>query len=95
MEMDISVGEGGDLLHTDMLLCSGMCKKVIVRTDKVSEAQDSRWTQTVCVTYCRNGTNDHEQPRSVPFGSTRSNRVKTRPHQAYSQFLTILKRFPE
>ena len=27
----------------------------------------------------RKGTNDHEQPRSVPFGSTRSNRVKTRP----------------
>ena len=27
----------------------------------------------------RNGTNGHEQPRSVPSGSTRSNRVKTRP----------------
>ena len=24
--------------------------------------------------------NDHEQPHSVPFGSTRSNRVKTRPY---------------
>ena len=23
----------------------------------------------------KNGTNDHEQPRSVPFGPTRSNRV--------------------
>ena len=30
---------------------------------------------------CRNGANDHEQPRSVPFGSTRSNRIKTRPEK--------------
>ena len=29
----------------------------------------------------RNGTNGHEQPRSVPSGSTRSNRVQTRPHR--------------
>ena len=28
----------------------------------------------------RNGTNGHEQPRSVPSDSTRSNRVETRPH---------------
>ena len=28
----------------------------------------------------RSGTNDHEQPRSVSFGSTRSTRVETRPH---------------
>ena len=27
----------------------------------------------------RNGTNGHEQPPSVPSGSTRSNRVKRRP----------------
>ena len=31
-----------------------------------------------------NGTNGHEQPRSVPSGSTRSNRVKTCPESTGS-----------
>ena len=31
----------------------------------------------------RNGTNGHEQPRSVPSGSIKSNRVKTRPYTLY------------
>ena len=30
----------------------------------------------------RNGTNDHEHPRSVPFRPTRSNRVETHPEQS-------------
>ena len=32
----------------------------------------------------RNGTNGHDQRRSVPSGSTRSNRVETRPYYYYS-----------
>ena len=53
-------------------------QKVIVRTDLSGEAQDSGWTQTRFF-LPRNGTNGHEQPRSVSSGFTRSNRVKTRP----------------
>ena len=35
------------------------------RTDSAGEAQDSERTQTVFFLR-KNGTNDHEQPRSVP-----------------------------
>ena len=49
-------------------------QKVTVRTELAGEAQDSAWTQTRLFTYNKNGTNDHEQPRSVPFGPARSNR---------------------
>ena len=39
--------------------------KDTVRTDSAGVAQDSAWTQTRFLD--RNGTNDHEQPRSVPL----------------------------
>ena len=39
--------------------------KNTVRTDSAGEAQDSAWAQTSFLK--RNGTNDHEKPRSVPL----------------------------
>ena len=42
------------------------CAKDNVRADSTGEAQDSAWTQTRFF-LDRNGTNDHEQPRSVPL----------------------------
>ena len=47
MEMDITVDGGGHLLRTHtLLLCRGMCQKVVVRADLAGEAQDSGCTQT-------------------------------------------------
>ena len=69
-----AVDGGGRLKWPNtLLLCRGMCKKVIVRTDLAGEAQDSAWTQpAVFFTEERNGTNDHEQSRSVPSSPTNS-----------------------
>ena len=54
-------------------------QKVIVRNDLTGEAKDSGWPQTRF--FPRNGTNDQEQSRCVPFCPTRLNRVKTRPER--------------
>ena len=43
----------------------------------------------------RNGTNDHEQPRSVPFGWTRSRRVKTRRQYRSPRIVWTAVRYPE
>ena len=45
---------------------AGAFAKDTVRADSTGEAQDSAWTQTRFF-LDRNGTNDHEQPRSVPL----------------------------
>ena len=78
MEMDITVDGGGHLLRSNkLLLCRGMCKRlsfVLIWLTKPKILDGPKH-----VFQPRNGTNDHEWPRSVPFGSTRSNRVKTRP----------------
>ena len=51
-------------------------QKVTVRTDLAGEAQYSAWTQHGCLP--RNGANDHEQPRSVPFRSVPQGRIGLR-----------------
>ena len=56
--------------HEHAVVVSWHVQKVIILTDLSGEAQESRWTP-----------NDHERPRSVPLGSTRPNRVKTRPFE--------------
>ena len=56
--------------HEHAVVVSWHVQKVIILTDLAGEAQESRWTP-----------NDHERPRSVPLGSTRPNRVKTRPFE--------------
>ena len=88
MEMDITVDGGSGhllLLRTNMLLllllllCRCMCKRLSLVL--IWLASPRFWTDPNTVfTYCRNGTNERGQPRSVPFGSTRSTRVKARPY---------------
>ena len=77
MEIDITVGGGGHVLRTNtLLLCRGMRKRfpfVLTRLARLKTLDGP--THDLLP---RNGTDDHEQPRSVPSGSTRSNRVKTR-----------------
>ena len=79
MEVDITVDGGGHVLRTNtLLLCRGMRKRfpfvvTWLARPKILDGPKHDFLP-------RNGTNGHEQPRSVPSGSTRSNRVKTRPH---------------
>ena len=79
MEIDITVDGGGHVLRTNtMLLCRGMRKGlsfvlVWLARPKILDGPKDEF-------FPRNGTNGHEKPRSVPSGSTRSNRVKTRHH---------------
>ena len=79
MEIDITVDGGGHVWRTNtLLLCRGMRKgfpSVLawLARPKILDGPKHDFSP-------RNGTNDHEQPRSVPSGSTRSNRVMTRPH---------------
>ena len=62
--------------HADV---SWHVRKVVIRTDLAGEAQDSGWTDGPKHGFLpRNGTNDHEQPRSVPFGYIRSNILQLR-----------------
>ena len=42
-----------------------VCAKYTVRADSAGEAQGSAWPKHVFLD--RNGTNDHEQPHSVPL----------------------------
>ena len=56
-------------------------QKVIVRSDLAGEPQDSGWTRTCFLP--TNVANGHEELRSVPSGSTMSNRVKTRPRMCF------------
>ena len=78
MEMGITVDGGGHLLCSNTLL---LCRGVYIRLSfiliwlarpKILDGAKQGFSR-------RNETNDHEQPRSVPFGSTRSNRVMARP----------------
>ena len=78
MDIDITVGGGGHVLRTNtLLLCRGMRKRfpfvvTWLARPKILDGPKHDFLP-------RNGTNDHQQPRSVPSDSTRSNRVKTRP----------------
>ena len=51
--------------------------KVTVRTDWLARTSILHGPKQAFLP--RNGTNDHDQPRSVPLGPTRSNRVQIRP----------------
>ena len=77
--MGITVDGGGHLLRTTpscfVVACTNGC---IVCIGLAGEPKDSGWARTRFFTYNRNGTNDYEHPRSVPFCPTRSNRVQTR-----------------
>ena len=78
MEIDITVDGGGHVLRTNtMLLCRGMRKGlsfvlVWLARPKILDGPKHG-------SLPRNGTNDHEQRRSVPFGSTTVGRIDTRP----------------
>ena len=78
MEMGITVDGGGHSLRTNtLLLCRGMCKRfsfvlVWLARPKILDGPKHG-------SLPRNGTNDHEQRRSVPFGSTTVGRIDTRP----------------
>ena len=78
MEIDITVDGGGHVLRTNtLLLCRGMRKRLsfVVTWLAMPKILDGPKHDFLP----RNGTNGHEQPRSVPSGSTRSSGVKTRP----------------
>ena len=63
--------------HDTLLLCRGVRERlsfVLIWLARPKILDDSKHD-----ILSRNGTNDHEQPRSVPSGSTRSNRVNARP----------------
>ena len=76
MEIDLNVDGGGHVLRTNtLLLCRGMRKRspfvvTWLARPKILDGPKHDFLP-------RNGTNDHEQPRPVPSGSTRSNRAKT------------------
>ena len=82
METDITVDGGGHVLRTNTpLLCRGMRKRfpfvvTWLARPKILDGPKHDFLPM-------NGTNDHEQPRSVPSGSTRSNRAKTRLDTCY------------
>ena len=60
--------------HQHAVVVSWHAQKVtIVCTDLAGEAPEILGRSKSTVFLPRNGTNDHEQPRSVPRGSTRSN----------------------
>ena len=79
MDTITAAGGGGHLWRTNTLLCRGrgMRKRlsfvvIWLARPKILDGPKHDFLP-------RNGTNGHEQPRSVPSGSTRSNKVKTRP----------------
>ena len=78
MEIDITADGGGDVLRTNTVLpCRDMRKRlsfvvIWLARPKILDGPKHDFLP-------RNGTNGHEQPRSVPSGSTRSSGVKTRP----------------
>ena len=79
MEIDITVEGGGHVLRTiTLLLCCGTRKRLSFVVIWLAEPNILDGPKHDVLP--RNGTNGHEQPRSVPSGSTRSHRVKTRPH---------------
>ena len=84
METDITVDGGGHVLRTNTpLLCRGMRKRfpfvvTWLARPKILDGPKHGFLH-------RNGTNDHEQPCSVPSGSTRSNRVKTWPNAEFGE----------
>ena len=79
MEIDITVDGDGHVSRTNtLLLCRGMRKRlsfvaIWLASPKILDGPKHAFQP-------KNGTNGHEQPRSVPSGSTRSNRVNTRRH---------------
>ena len=78
MNMGITVDGGGHLLRTNMLLlCRGMCKRLSFVLIRLARRKSLDGLKHGFLP--RNGTDDDEPPRSVPFGPTRSSRVKTRP----------------
>ena len=84
METDITVDGGGHVLRTNTpLLCRGMRKRfpfvvTWLARPKILDGPKHGFLH-------RNGTNDHEQPCSVPSGSTKSNRVKTCPNAEFGE----------
>ena len=79
---DITVDRGGHLLRTNtLLLCRGLRKRLSFVLIRLASCPRF-WTNPNTVFYLGTERTAHEQPRSVPSGSTRSNRKRhalTRP----------------
>ena len=65
-------------VHDTLLLCRGMRKRFLFVVIWLARAKILDGPKHDFLP--RNGTNGHEQPRAVPSCSTRSSRIKTRPH---------------
>ena len=78
VDIDITTDGGGCVLRTNsLLLCRGTRERssfvlIWLARPKILDGHKHGF-------FPRNGTNGHEQPRSVPSGAARSNRIKTRP----------------
>ena len=71
MEIHFTVVDGGGHLLRTNTLFLGMCKRLSFVLIWLATPKILNWTQnTVSCLGTRNGANDHEQPRSVPLGST-------------------------
>ena len=71
METDITADGGTCLLRTNPLLfCRGICERLPFVL--ISLARPRILNEPKHVFLPRNGTNNHDQPRSVPFGPTAS-----------------------
>ena len=76
------------IAHQYAVVVTWLVQKAIVRTDLAGEAQDSGWIQTRFFYIGTERTATKKQPRSVPYGPTRSNRVKTRSEaRLYTRYL--------
>ena len=78
-----TVDGGGQVLRTNtlLLLCRGMCKRlpfvlIWLARPGFCICVDPNTVVYLLLYCCRNGTNDHEQPRSVPFRSVRFHKVE-------------------
>ena len=91
--ISFDVADGHHRRWTSTPFCRGMRK--ISRSSwfgwRGNEAQGSACTQTCLYTYSRNGTNDHEQPRSVPlvpmlFAPLKSAMLSYLPHRYNTRY---------
>ena len=77
MEIEITVDGGGYVSRTNTLsLCRGIRKRLSFVVICLARPKNLDGPKHDFLP--RNGMNGHEQPRSAPSGSTRSNRVKAR-----------------
>ena len=80
IEIDVTVDGGGHVWRTNtLLLRRGMRTRLSFVVIWPARPKIMHGPKHEFLPINRNGTNVHEQPRSVPSSCTRSNRVKTRP----------------